>query len=528
MDLNLLPLDAVERIEVSYGGSSALYGGNALGGVVNILPRYALDDKHAGIQFTGGSFGARRTAVELQGRPYGIGIIGGAARETGNDNFPFVWHRQNQSDTTLYRQNADYKRTNFFLNSDYQPVEDLALNASVQYVDIERGVPGSIAYPSPARQSDESFRVMLGSRLNLNPDLIFSLNGIYNHNDEVYKEIVEFMPTDLLYKSNSYMINSQIEWSPVSWDRLIGGIEYNESRLDVDGVSWGMPFIMNPARVQKSAYISNEILYTNNSDWFDRASLYLTGRYDYYSDVVKDAFSPKLGINVQINKQYNIHLRSSYGKNFRVPTFNDLYYPMYSNPAVTPERSTSFDFGLIGNMDRSGVQKLQVTYFDIITKDKIVYAADYKPYNIGKADNSGIEIRYDYRSLDGKIQAFFGFTLIDAVKKNRASITDSTYEKQLPYVPESLGSFGISVETYIGRISIVQSVTSIRYTNADNSSSLPAYSLTDMNISKEIQLQSVKLTLRCGVSNIFDTDYQAVEGYPMYGRAYKIGIGIEY
>jgi outer membrane cobalamin receptor len=201
---------------------------------------------------------------------------------------------------------------------------------------------------------------------------------------------------------------------------------------------------------------------------------------------------------------------------------------MYSNPAVTPERSTSFDFGLIGNIDQTGVQRLQATYFDIITKDKIVYAADYKPYNIGEADNSGIEIRYDYHSLDGKIQAFFGFTLIDAVKKNRASITDSTYNKQLPYVPKSLGSFGISVATYIGMINIIQSVTSIRYTTADNSSSLPAYSLTDLNISREIQVRPVKLTLQCCVSNIFDTDYQAVEGYPMYGRSYKIAIVIDY
>ena len=165
---------------------------------------------------------------------------------------------------------------------------------------------------------------------------------------------------------------------------------------------------------------------------------------------------------------------------------------------------------------------------DILTEDKIVYAADYKPYNIGKAENSGIEIRYDYQSPDGRMHAFFGFTLIDAVKKNRVSMTDSTYDKQLPYVPKSLGSFGISVETYIGRINIIQSITSIRYTNADNSSSLPAYSLTDLSIAREIQFQPFKLTLRCGVSNIFDADYQAVEGYPMYGRAYKIGIGIDY
>jgi len=528
MDLSLLPLDAVDRIEISYGGSSALYGGNALGGVVNILTRQASDDIHARIQGEGGSFNMRRVAAELQGRLSGVGMFAGIARETGNDFFPFVWHRQNQSDTTLYRRNADYKRTNIFINSDYRPIEDLAFDASIQYVKLERGVPGSISYPSPARQSDEVFRALVGSKLYLNQNLVLSLSGIYNRSDENYMEPIDYIPTDLLYKSSSFFINSQVEWSPVSGDRLLGGVEYSESRLDVEGISWGSLFLMNPARVQKSAYISNEIVYRSESIWFDRMLLYVTGRYDYYSDVIEDAFSPKLGINIRINKQYNVHIRSSWGKNFRVPTFNDLYYPMYSNPNVTPERSTAFDAGFVGNIEQSGEQTLQVTYFDIVTKNKIVYAADYKPYNIGKAENSGVEIRYDYHSFNGRIEAYFGFTLIDAVKKNRISLTDSTYDKQLPYVPNSLGTFGLSVETYIGKININQSITSLRYTNSDNSNSLPAYTLTNVNIAKKIPLHSIQLTLRCAVSNIFDTDYQTVEGYPTYGRAYKVGISIDY
>jgi len=528
MDLSLLPLDAVDRIEISSGGSSALYGGNAPGGVVNIITRRASDDVHARIQDEGGSFGTRRATAELQGRFSGLGMLVGVARETGDDFFPFVWHRQNQSDTTLYRRNADYKRTNVFMNSDYQFAEGLALNASIQYVKFERGVPGSIAYPSPARQNDEVFHAMAGSKIYLNKNLIFCFNGIYNHSNEIYREPIDYIPTDLLYHSNSYLINSQIEWSPVSWDRLLGGAEYSESWLDVDGISWGSPFYMNPARAQKSAYLSNEIIYQKGSEWFDHASLYQTVRYDYYSDVLEDAFSPKLGINLQINKHYNVHIRSSWGKNFRVPTFNDLYYPMYSNPNVTPERSAAFDVGAVGNIEQSGGQTMQVTYFDNITNNKIVYAADYKPYNIGKAENTGIEIRYDYRSLDGRAEAYFGFTLIDAVKKNKISTTDSTYEKQLPYVPKSLGVFGLSVETYIGRININQSITAVRYTNSDNSNSLPAYALTDVNIAKKILLQNIQLTLRCAVSNIFDTDYQSVEGYPTYGRAYKVGMSIDY
>jgi outer membrane receptor protein involved in Fe transport len=57
---------------------------------------------------------------------------------------------------------------------------------------------------------------------------------------------------------------------------------------------------------------------------------------------------------------------------------------------------------------------------------------------------------------------------------------------------------------------------------------LPAYTLTDVNIAKKIPLPFIQLTLRLAVSNIFDVDYQTVEGYPTYGRAYKVGISVDY
>jgi outer membrane cobalamin receptor len=528
VDLSLLSPDVIDHIEVSYGSSSALYGGNALGGVVNIITRHASVDVHARAKQEAGSFGARRTSAELQGHISTIGMIAGFSREVGDDYFPFLLHRQNNADTILYRRNADYRRTLVFLNSDYKSVEGIVLNASVQYVKFERGVPGSITSPSLARQNDEVFRTIVGFNSHIADNVLFTLNGIYSHSNEGYREPSDYSPTDLLYNSRSYSMNSQIEWSPVIWDRFLGGIEYSEGRLDVKGVSWGSPFAMNSIRVQKSAYMSNEITFRSDSKWFNRLSMYQIVRYDHFSDVKDDAFSPKIGINIQLNKQYGIHIRSSWGENFRVPTFNDLYYPMYSNPAVIPERSTAFDAGVIGELEQSGRQSLQATYFNIITKDKIVYGAGYIPYNLGKAENSGLEIQYDYHSLGGVVDAYFGFTFIDALKKDRQSMTDSTYGRQLPYVPKSMGTFGISFETELGRIDISQIVTGLRYINSDNSRSLPAYELTNMSITKKILFSYIKLELMCSVNNVFDTDYQLVEGYPMPGRSYKVSINVEY
>jgi vitamin B12 transporter len=528
VDLSLLPLDAIDRMEVSYGSSSALYGGNALGGVVNMITRRPSDNLHARIQEEGGSFGSRRTSTNLEGRVAGIGLLGGFSRETGVDDFPFLSRRLSAPDTTLSRMNADYQRTHLFLNGDYQPDGHISLNGAVQYVKFERGLPGPLSSPSDARQNDEIYRVSSGLDIHLDGGLHISLGGIYNHNNEIYRDPEYFYPTDLTYKNKVYSLHSQVEWLPASWDRIVGGLEYSGSTLNVSGVSFGYPFLMTPVRIQRAAFISNEILLQGESDWFDRISLYQTARYDEYSDVKNRAYSPKLGVNIRISKRYDVRLRSSIGRNFRVPTLNDLYYPNFSNPDLSPEHSTAFDAGISCELDRSGRQTLGLTYFSIVSTSKIAYDANYVPYNVGKADNAGLEIRYDYRSSDDRTEVHLGFTFVDAIKKDKNSPTDSTYGKQLPYVPKSSGTFGVSFETELGRIGIDQSVAGLRYTTADNGSALPAYVLTDISIVKKISLWRLGLAVRCGVSNVFDIDYQIVQGYPMPGRSYTAGVSIEY
>jgi vitamin B12 transporter len=212
-----------------------------------------------------------------------------------------------------------------------------------------------------------------------------------------------------------------------------------------------------------------------------------------------------------------------------VPTFNDLYYPNYNNSNLSPERSTAFDVGVLGSIDQTGRQTLEITYFNIAAKDKIVNGT-FGPYNIGQAENSGLEVRYDYHSIDNHFDAYAGFSFVDARKKDRISETDSTYNKYLSFVPLASGVFGISFETEIGRVSINEIYTGLRYVDYDNvnSSFLPAYAITNVNFSETFPLSSTKLIVRCVFQNVFDVDYQSYPGYPMPGRSVRVSAEVEY
>ena len=527
IDLNLLPLDGVNRVEVMSGGGSALYGSDASGGVINIMTRRAKEGVHARLVREAGSYGEQRTLTEVQGRFSGIGIIAGATREFGYDDYPFTVNRQNSTDTVMNRHNSDYARQQVYGSADMQVRDDIKLNASANYVKFERGIPGSLTYVlETARQNDEVFRATFGSEWQTADNFSLNVSGSYTHSNEEYLEPSLYGTTDLWYHEHYYSINSHLAWSPMVEDQILCGIEYEGGLLKADGLSYSIPFAMSPTRFQKSVYLSNSYTCQYKTEWFDKIVLYQSLRSDYYTERFGNALSPRVGVNVRLYQPYEIHVRGSWGQNFRVPTFNDLYYPNYSNPNLNPEHSTNIDAGVIAHLEQSGKQTLQVTYFAAWTEDKIATGTDYVPYNIGKAENKGVEVRYDYHASDNTFDAFFGISFVEAI--NTTSDTESVYHKQLPFIPKSQGTFGISFLTELGRINIQHMVIGERYKNADNSNELSAYSLTDVNIVKQIAYSGFQLTMRCAVNNVFNAHYQVMENYPMPGRTFRLSVGIDY
>ncbi len=342
VDLSLLPLSSFDRIEVVNGSTSALYGGNALGGVINLITRKASDGVHVRVQQELGSFDAERTAIELQGSTAGIKMLGGYSIETGNDNFPFTFHATDGSEATMYRKDADYRRKNAYWKGDDSINSNTDLSASVHYVKFERGAPDPIYSTddeSASRLNDETLRLAFGVNTQIAERMFFSLNTVYNKSTEQYLSPVygDSIPTDQWYHEKFFTLNSSLRWNPFINDQVLLGVEYGGSILNGDGIGhyWDSYytvhrylFSMVPSRYQRSAYLSNSYTVNTSIEWFDQIILFQTLRYDAYSDISSDAVSPKLGMNIRVYKPNDVHIRGNWGKNFRVPTFNELYYPV--------------------------------------------------------------------------------------------------------------------------------------------------------------------------------------------------------
>jgi len=523
VDFSLLPLDNVARIEVLHGGASALYGADAVGGVINILTRPVGSQLRVLANGSIGSFGFQRYSAQAQGGTGGFGVLAGYSNERGQDNYPFSLQRPNVPDTSLRRQDADYRKDELYLNGNWKAGEHSLLDFSVQNVRAERGTPGPILDPgdvSLARENDNDVNIHVGYRDDQVSGVEMSLSSGFQYSFETYAD-----PTYLensFYKNLLVNVNPQVQAAISDDDRIVAGGEF------VQGILQGNDFGVRIQRTQSSIYLSNEYVLETERASFDRLLLFQTVRYDHFSDVGQ-ALTPKLGFNLRILRPGDLRVRASYGLSYRAPSFNDLYYVPFNNPGLHPEHSESYDVGVLGDGSLWGDHSFSLTYFYANTKDRIVFdPVSYVPVNVDQTVSEGVESSYVGHLFDGAVDLTLSYTFTDARKKNRASATDSTYDKQLVFIPQNLLKAALAFHVQPFTINLFRLLTGARPVNEDNSSSLPAYSLTNANVQAQIPCGPWKVSAKLEMDNIFGVQYQVYPDYPMPGRMVRLDLGVEY
>jgi outer membrane cobalamin receptor len=377
-----------------------------------------------------------------------------------------------------------------------------------------------VADASAARQNDNDVVARASYTDRHIEGMVISLNSAFHYGLETYVDPAYAI--DSFYKNRFVTVNPQLQVSFGEADRLIIGGEFSEGILD------GNDFDSRIVRVQKALYVSNECYFNADRDYFDRASVYGIVRYDQVSDVAESS-TPKIGLNVRIVRTGDVRIRASYGKSFRAPSFNDLYYRGFSNPQLKPEHSAGYDIGFLASGYFGGDHAIEATWFSLQTEDRILFDPTiFLPVNIGRTTSEGVEARYSVNCFDGAVQAGAIYTLTDALKKNSSSPTDSTYNKHLTFVPRQLLKSTLSIHMGPGIFNAVYVLSGERYTNEENSSSLPRYGLTHANVLFTLPLGEWKVRLKAEINNVFDVGYQVFPGYPMPGRTYRMTASAEY
>lgn len=529
-DLSALPASLVEEIEIIRGGASTLYGGNAVGGAVNILTNSFKNSSFLKTNLQYGSF--KSSLFSMNGAlrfndSAGISAVGEFSQSSGDYPFPFSQFGEN---VVLQRENGDFQNLSGLITAQF-PFKNWQFAAQALARKTERGTPGAVVQgrvesararldeadllfsltSSTNISRDASLNFLLSSKLNnlsyRDPDFTFGAGGGEStfHTSEIHAR----SSSKIFFKNWLADLSAEAGFAELEGDNLQPGIGQSIERRTVSF----------SARGEREFVIDTLFTMTVQSGL----------RYDWFSDI-GGAVSPLLGVGISPCK--NLKFRSQWSYNFRPPSFTEMYYLNYGNADLKPERSHSFNLGAVWQPFFKTLFETEA--FLIRTSDQIAGVpknpVQWSAQNIGLVVTRGIET-----SALLKVTEEFSFTAHYTFQKATDESPESySRGKQVVYIPQHIASGIMSYEvfkndSFSGIVGIQAQYSGERFSLADNSSGsrLPGYVTLDANFTQKISFKNYSLKLRAEALNLLDAHYAVIRNYPMPGRSFRVGVSGE-
>ena len=527
VDLNVFPVEVIERIEVVKGGHSALLGTDAIGGVIHLVSKESLSPKgfSYGIHSTMGSFGTRMVTL------YGSHQMGPLSyflsyNKTNSDG-DFTYKRPSDTGEEEKRENNDYAGHNLFLKTKLDMTTGHQLRLFLHSLQTKRGVVGSVEWPShEARRNENRKLFSLHSENQLSSRWRLREQIYYNTYDNHYMNPGGWIPEDDLHENKAFGIDVQAQWNTGQILTLITGGELRQDKLFSTKFDEKM-------RNTMSAFIQGEINHSLSVPGFTTQWKWVPAlRWSRYSDV-DTRTCPKLGLLITTGDLTSFALKGNIGQSYRVPTFNDLYWPeddfTKGNPDLLPETSTNVDIGLVFRSNRSSHLRIETTYFQNHFDDLILWepGADWKwtPRNLGKALIKGVENHFTLRLPGNKTYIKIGHTFMKATDE---AVDSPNQGNRLIYRPDSKLDISTGLNTGPISINLNYRIVGKRFTNPDNSGKLPEYQIFNGNIGSSFSIGKIRLNVKFQALNLLNKSVYLLDGYPLPGREYRVSAGFEY
>jgi vitamin B12 transporter len=481
-----VPVDGVERVEVVRGPFSALYGSNAVGGVVQVL--------------TGSRQGG---TVTLEGGDWGYARGGVAAGgDLGRARF----------DVTGHVRRGGGELANDFFDSEEGVARALwplgpaaSLGLLVRANDSETGIPLSGGRPTlRSRISWHEREVAVPFRSGRGPWEVEAqlsrarFDGAFRDPDDPFG----FTASDT--ESEALRGRTVATWRGNEAWRIAFGAE--AERLEVTNGSNFGPNLEGAHQRTWAAF--------GQAGW-GRGPLQIElGLRRDDNDVYGGETSLRAGTVLKLGR--GVRLRASYGEAFRAPSLGELFFPGSGNPDLQPEDGESWELGL---EREAGDWRLALTGFENRLRNLIDFDfATFRDVNVGRARSRGVEAEAGYRrglcaaTLNGTwLDTEDLDTGLDLLRRPRQSATLVLTARPGPWTLSLVGR-------YVGDRDDLDPVTFQRATN-------PSYTRLDL----AARWQALPwLSPYARVENVADEKYSAALGFPSPGRTVIGGVAFEF
>jgi vitamin B12 transporter len=492
VSLEHIMLDQVECIEIVRGNVSAIHGGGAVGGVIQVFTRQGKGQPTVYVTAEQGSLGAQRWNAGTNGAvgSFAYALSVGKNRTDGIN-------AANPAQTLNTHPDRDgYRNDNHALNLSYQLSPDfkLGLRSSHTQGRFDYDVSGSFAEPTDVHQG----------RTQLDSHTVYAAGRL----GPLWTSRLSFSDAKELNDTRtvggySFTTHAQTQTRLLSWTHqfdlpsmvLSAGMDHQTQSIDMatDGVSG-----LTRDRTAKAIY--GGVVFRQAAH-----SLQLNLRRDDVQGLsAKD--SVYLGYGLDLNAQWK--LIASHATAFNMPPLGYLFDPYSGNPDLRPESAKTREVGV---QWAQGPHRLRSTWFVTRTRDLLLYDMNTWQFsNISSAKNKGLETSYSGQLNTTDLRA--SLTLQDPVNEETG--------QRLVRRAKTLAS--VSVSQALGLLTMG---VSVRYTgprpDIEGVPGLRSNTLLDVTARYNLTRD---WTLFGRVENATNSPYQTAYGYNQLPRTTTVGL----
>lgn len=419
IDLNsIVSLDNIERIEIVKGGASALYGSDAVGGVINIITRKGTEAKTT-VDFSAGSWGIRNYGLSTQGSENGFSwYITANKKEQDYAEYnvlnPALTAGSSKGDSRRW-PNSRYEGEGFTMRLDKELDADRSVTFNFEHWNDEGGRPISVEY-----LSDELLDRSTSLANNWALTYDFNKQQAVPGFARIYANYANqgFYGT---YKSRVQGLAYQTGWQLSDRHKLLAGVDWEKGEvlenIYYNGTQDAINY-KNKAVTNTAIYLQD--IFTVTDKWTVTPGM----RYDHHSKFGGQT-TPKVNVNYSADSSTDIYI--SYNKVFKAPTVDDLYYNMYDpvngssygDPNLKPETGHVVSAGVNKKLDDK--TSVAVNCFTSNLTNAIAWDWDdpmkSQVRNIAKQKKRGIELDLKHK-LSERYYTELGYSYIN-IKENR-------------------------------------------------------------------------------------------------------------
>jgi len=528
-DLNFIPLNLVEKIEVSKGGQSAFYGANALAGVINIITNSKLGHNQPAYQIknTQASFGTRIWDLSGQGN-FIPNLDFSLAYNQSHSQGDFQY--QDAQSLTQTRENAGKNSENYFLSAVWEK-DKTTLRLSGQYYEAVNEMPGDTLQLNPLAKNYDyrgiyslNYNQEIKNCWNLDAKISYQrwLQKFYDHYSYIKAD------ADYLNHQSSFDFTNNFAFTPQR--KIKFGLSGEMTALNGKDNLRPSQSIGKVNRNTGSAYLNWEekIIFPEISSFLIFNSAV---RYDR-TQGFNSNWSPHFGLLLSQGEKWVKRIKTNWGKSHHNPTLNALFWKTdvfaAGNPDLKPERSQDFDFSIESEFSLWGKVSLGLTYFNSQVKDIIVWQrrfdGKFMPVNVSKTSLSGWEQNFNWRSHNNISGLEFNHTLTEAINQSGIYPKDGKY---LVFRPRHTSNLKFYFNPSPLSFHFNSHWVSKRYIREENTKFLSDYKILDLKLGFNSKWKKVGYKLSFGVNNLTNQRYELIERYPMSGREYQASLALE-